>query len=112
MGVGTELVLGYELEIVGCLVDDHACVGVTVVDDLAQVVPRMLLHVELGGIHVLHLHHFCAVRELVHPGHRCQSRSDPVVIKNRDLEIVWIGNQGCTIFFLVGKKQKTFDIGK
>lgn len=76
--VGTGLIHDDELEIVGGLVDDHACVGVAVVDDLAQVIPCMLFHLELSGVHILHLHHLCAVRELVRPCHRCQSRSDPV----------------------------------
>lgn len=91
--VGTEVVLDDELEIVGCLVDDHACVGVAVVNDLAQVIPRMLPHVELGGVQVLHLHHFCAVRELIHACHFCQSRSDPVVLENIDRDIISIVNQ-------------------
>lgn len=98
VGVGTEVFLDDKLEIVRCLVYDHAGVGVAAVDDLAQVIPRMLLHVELGGVHVLHLHHFCAVRELVHTCHRCQSRSDPVVVENRDLKIILIVNQSFWVF--------------
>lgn len=78
VGVRTGLVLLDELEVVWRLVDDYACVLAAVVDDLPQAVPCMLLHLELGGIHVLHLHHLCAVRELVHPRHACQCLCDAV----------------------------------
>lgn len=61
VGVRTGLVLTDELEIMGCLADDHACILAAVVDDLPQAIPRMLFHLELGGIHILHLHHLCAV---------------------------------------------------
>lgn len=81
VGVWTELVPGDELEVVGRLVYDHTGVCVAVVDDLSQVLPRMLLHLELSGVHILHLNHLCAVRELVYPRHRCHSRSDPVLIR-------------------------------
>lgn len=106
MRVGTGLVPDDELEIVGRLVDDHACVGVAVVDDLAQVIPRMFFHLELGGVHVLHLHHLGAVRELVHPRHRCQSRSDPVGTRRERIFISSIFS-GITVlvFFLNDKKQ-------
>lgn len=88
--VGTGVVHDDELEIVGCLVDDHACVGVAVVDYLAQVIPCMLFHLELGGVHILHLHHLCAVRELVRPCHRCQSRSDPVGTRREIYSKPWL----------------------
>lgn len=59
--VWTGLILNDELEIMRCLVDDHACVPVAVMDDLSQAIPCMLFHLELGRIHILHLHHLCAV---------------------------------------------------
>lgn len=69
VGVWTGLILMDELEIMRCLVDDQACVLAAVVDYLPQAIPLMLLHMELGGIHILHLHHLCAVGEFVHPRH-------------------------------------------
>lgn len=78
VGVRTGLVLLDELEVVRRLVDNHTRVLAAVVDDLPQAVPRVLRHLEVGGIHILHLHHLCAVRELVHPGHACQRLPDAV----------------------------------
>lgn len=107
--VGTGLVHDDELEIVGCLVDDHACVGVAAVDDLAQVIPCMLFHLELGGVHILHLHHLCAVRELVRPCHRCQSRSDPVGTRREIYSKPWLLfflQYYCTSFFLLMTKSR------
>lgn len=71
VGVRAGLILLDELEVMWCLVDNHACVLAAVVDDFPQAIPCMLLHLEMGGIHVLHLHHLCAVRELVNPRHAC-----------------------------------------
>lgn len=55
------LILLDKLEVMWRLVDNYATVLTAVVDDLPQAVPCMLLHLKLCGIHVLHLHHLCAV---------------------------------------------------
>jgi len=61
MRVRAGLVFLDEVEVMWCLADNHAGVFAAVVDDLSQSVPRVLLHLELGGIYVLHFYNFCAV---------------------------------------------------
>lgn len=69
VGVGSILILLlHKLEVMGCLVGNHAWVLPTTVDNVTEALPRVFLHKELRW-DILHFHHLCVVRKTIHSRH-------------------------------------------